>query len=119
MSQSRHHDMSESVKSHKSPTAELFDVDSEKISIVTVNTKEYDSDVLARSQGYCGFMKKSISANEREVTAGDSAGNALGANHRLSAVSLDETLKKNLEQYSTLPPLDKLQKLNPFKEDIS
>ncbi|GJR35063.1 hypothetical protein Tco_1210747 [Tanacetum coccineum] len=31
-------------------------------------------------------MKKSISANEREVTAGDSAGNALGANHRLSAV---------------------------------
>ncbi|GJV07548.1 zinc knuckle CX2CX4HX4C containing protein [Tanacetum coccineum] len=29
-----------------------------------------------------GFMKKSISANEREVTTGDSAGNALGANPR-------------------------------------
>ncbi|GJY06362.1 hypothetical protein Tco_0373416 [Tanacetum coccineum] len=34
-----------------SPTAELFDVDSRRISIVTVNTKEYHSDVLARSQG--------------------------------------------------------------------
>ncbi|GJS38039.1 retrotransposon protein, putative, ty1-copia subclass [Tanacetum coccineum] len=76
------------IESRKSPTAELFDVDSKRISIVIVNTKEYHSDVLARSQGYCGFMKKSISANEREVTAGDSAGNALGANHRLSAVSL-------------------------------
>ncbi|GJW59422.1 hypothetical protein Tco_0108757 [Tanacetum coccineum] len=34
-------------KSRKSPTAELFDVDSERISIFTVNTKEYHSDVLA------------------------------------------------------------------------
>ncbi|GKC70238.1 hypothetical protein Tco_1116121 [Tanacetum coccineum] len=31
----------------KSPTAELFDVDSGRISIVIVNTKEYHSDVLA------------------------------------------------------------------------
>ncbi|GJR03432.1 hypothetical protein Tco_0526416 [Tanacetum coccineum] len=30
-----------------SPTAELFDVDSGRISIVTMNTKEYHSDVLA------------------------------------------------------------------------
>ncbi|GJW64250.1 retrovirus-related pol polyprotein from transposon TNT 1-94 [Tanacetum coccineum] len=44
-SQSRQHE------SCKSPTAELFDVDSGKISIVNVNTKEYHSNVLARSQG--------------------------------------------------------------------
>ncbi|GJV81273.1 hypothetical protein Tco_1517143 [Tanacetum coccineum] len=44
-SQSRQHE------SCKSPTVELFDVDSRRISIVTVNTKEYHSDVLARSQG--------------------------------------------------------------------
>ncbi|GJZ86527.1 hypothetical protein Tco_0658137 [Tanacetum coccineum] len=40
VSQSRQHE------SRKSPTAELFDVDSGRISIVTVNTKEYHSDVL-------------------------------------------------------------------------
>ncbi|GKE09615.1 hypothetical protein Tco_1413166 [Tanacetum coccineum] len=40
-SQSRQHESS------KSPTAELFDVDSGRISIFTVNTKEYHSDVLA------------------------------------------------------------------------
>ncbi|GJY55134.1 hypothetical protein Tco_0446798, partial [Tanacetum coccineum] len=37
--------------SRKSPTAVLFDDDTGRISIVTVNTKEYHSDVLARSQG--------------------------------------------------------------------
>ncbi|GKC36015.1 retrovirus-related pol polyprotein from transposon TNT 1-94 [Tanacetum coccineum] len=41
MSQSRHHE------SRKSPTAVLFDVDNGRISIVTMNTKEYHSDVLA------------------------------------------------------------------------
>ncbi|GJV06121.1 hypothetical protein Tco_1343777 [Tanacetum coccineum] len=40
-SQSRQHE------SGKSPTVELFDVNSRRISIVTVNTKEYHSDVLA------------------------------------------------------------------------
>ncbi|GKC17915.1 mutator type transposase, partial [Tanacetum coccineum] len=40
-SQSRQHE------SRKPPTAELFDVDSGRISIVIVNTKEYHSDVLA------------------------------------------------------------------------
>ncbi|GJY91571.1 hypothetical protein Tco_0506767 [Tanacetum coccineum] len=35
------------LESCKSPTAELFDVDSGRISIVIVNTKEYHSDVLA------------------------------------------------------------------------
>ncbi|GJU75252.1 hypothetical protein Tco_1272322 [Tanacetum coccineum] len=40
-SQSRQHE------SRKSPTAVLFDVDTRRISIVTVNTKEYHSDVLA------------------------------------------------------------------------
>ncbi|GKA32011.1 hypothetical protein Tco_0718378 [Tanacetum coccineum] len=40
-SQSRQHE------SHKLLTAELFDVDYGRISIVTVNTKEYHSDVLA------------------------------------------------------------------------
>ncbi|GJY84901.1 hypothetical protein Tco_0498927 [Tanacetum coccineum] len=40
-SQSRQHE------SRKPPTVELFDVDSGRISIVTVNTKEYHSDVLA------------------------------------------------------------------------
>ncbi|GJT66724.1 hypothetical protein Tco_1018204, partial [Tanacetum coccineum] len=39
------------IESCKSPTTVLFDVDTERISIVTVNTKEYHSDVLARSQG--------------------------------------------------------------------
>nr|GEU29565.1 hypothetical protein [Tanacetum cinerariifolium] len=39
------------VESPKSPTAVLFDVDTGRISIVTVNTKEYHSDVLAKSQG--------------------------------------------------------------------
>ncbi|GKA39817.1 RNA-directed DNA polymerase, eukaryota, reverse transcriptase zinc-binding domain protein [Tanacetum coccineum] len=34
-------------ESRKSPTAKLFDVDSRRISIFTVNTKEYHSDVLA------------------------------------------------------------------------
>ncbi|GKA98650.1 hypothetical protein Tco_0826587 [Tanacetum coccineum] len=40
-SQSRQHE------SRKPPTAELFDVDYRRISIVTVNTKEYHSNVLA------------------------------------------------------------------------
>ncbi|GKA71886.1 hypothetical protein Tco_0778102, partial [Tanacetum coccineum] len=39
------------IESCKSPTAELFDVDSGRIFIVTVNTEKYHSDVLARSQG--------------------------------------------------------------------
>ncbi|GJX46969.1 hypothetical protein Tco_0272159 [Tanacetum coccineum] len=39
------------IESRKSPTAVLFDVDTERISIVTVNTKEYYSDVMAESQG--------------------------------------------------------------------
>ncbi|GJV54400.1 hypothetical protein Tco_1450141 [Tanacetum coccineum] len=39
------------IESCKSPTTELFDVDSGRISIVTVNTKEYHSYVLAESQG--------------------------------------------------------------------
>ncbi|GKC29919.1 hypothetical protein Tco_1037213, partial [Tanacetum coccineum] len=39
------------IESHKSPTESLFDVGSSRISIVTVNTKEYHSDVLAESQG--------------------------------------------------------------------
>ncbi|GJT99893.1 hypothetical protein Tco_1110232 [Tanacetum coccineum] len=34
------------IESSKPPTAELFDVDSGRISIVTVNTKEYHSNVL-------------------------------------------------------------------------
>ncbi|GJT67915.1 hypothetical protein Tco_1019395 [Tanacetum coccineum] len=34
-------------ESHKSPTKSLFDVGSRRISIFTVNTKEYHSDVLA------------------------------------------------------------------------
>ncbi|GJW99207.1 hypothetical protein Tco_0181015 [Tanacetum coccineum] len=38
------------IESYKSPTAVLFDDDTGRISIVTVNTKEYHSDVLARSQ---------------------------------------------------------------------
>ncbi|GJT56428.1 hypothetical protein Tco_0991482 [Tanacetum coccineum] len=40
-SQSRQHE------SRKPPTTEFFDVDSGRISIVIVNTKEYHSDVLA------------------------------------------------------------------------
>ncbi|GJX32709.1 retrovirus-related pol polyprotein from transposon TNT 1-94 [Tanacetum coccineum] len=49
MSQSRQHvDTSLiHIESRKPPTAELFDVDSGRISIITVNTKEYHSDVLA------------------------------------------------------------------------
>ncbi|GJX86460.1 hypothetical protein Tco_0337234 [Tanacetum coccineum] len=35
------------LESRKSPTAELFDLESGRISIVTVNTKEYHFDVLA------------------------------------------------------------------------
>ncbi|GJT44038.1 hypothetical protein Tco_0952753 [Tanacetum coccineum] len=42
-SQSRQHGR----ESRKSPTKSLFDVGSRRISIVTVNTKEYHSDVLA------------------------------------------------------------------------
>ncbi|GJS55832.1 hypothetical protein Tco_0629194 [Tanacetum coccineum] len=38
------------IESRKLPTAVLFDVDTGRISIVTVNTKEYYFDVLARSQ---------------------------------------------------------------------
>ncbi|GJY94919.1 hypothetical protein Tco_0511280, partial [Tanacetum coccineum] len=40
-SQSRQHE------SRKPPTTELFDVDSRRISIVIVNTKEYHSEVLS------------------------------------------------------------------------
>ncbi|GJW42966.1 hypothetical protein Tco_0071765 [Tanacetum coccineum] len=40
-----------SFAGYNSPTAVLLDVDIGRISIVTVNTKEYHSDVLARSQG--------------------------------------------------------------------
>ncbi|GJU60587.1 hypothetical protein Tco_1238353 [Tanacetum coccineum] len=39
------------IESYKSPTAVRFDDDTGKISIITMNTKEYHSDVLARSQG--------------------------------------------------------------------
>ncbi|GJZ08222.1 putative reverse transcriptase domain, reverse transcriptase zinc-binding domain protein [Tanacetum coccineum] len=48
-SQSRQHVNTSLIhlESHKLPTAGLFDVDSERISIVTVNTKEYHSNVLA------------------------------------------------------------------------
>ncbi|GJW50315.1 hypothetical protein Tco_0091666 [Tanacetum coccineum] len=48
-SQSRQHVITSliHIESRKSPTAELFDVDSGRISIFTVNTKEYHSDVLA------------------------------------------------------------------------
>ncbi|GJX27237.1 hypothetical protein Tco_0233533, partial [Tanacetum coccineum] len=35
------------IESRKSPTKSLFDVGSSRISIFTVNTKEYHSDVLA------------------------------------------------------------------------
>ncbi|GJY47071.1 hypothetical protein Tco_0436134 [Tanacetum coccineum] len=35
------------IESRKSPTKSLFDVGSRRVSIVTVNTKEYHSDVLA------------------------------------------------------------------------
>ncbi|GJX00345.1 hypothetical protein Tco_0184258 [Tanacetum coccineum] len=35
------------IESRKSPTKSLFDVGSRRISIFTVNTKEYHSDVLA------------------------------------------------------------------------
>ncbi|GKA57661.1 hypothetical protein Tco_0756849 [Tanacetum coccineum] len=35
------------IESRKSPTKSLFDVGSRRISIITVNTKEYHSDVLA------------------------------------------------------------------------
>ncbi|GJR25350.1 hypothetical protein Tco_1101582 [Tanacetum coccineum] len=35
------------IESRKPPTVELFDVDSGRISIVIVNTEEYNSDVLA------------------------------------------------------------------------
>ncbi|GKC02193.1 hypothetical protein Tco_0993803 [Tanacetum coccineum] len=49
-SQSRQHDKSESnLASHLSQ--HLFDVGTRKISIVTMNTVKYHSDVLARSQG--------------------------------------------------------------------
>nr|GFA43272.1 hypothetical protein [Tanacetum cinerariifolium] len=41
-----------------------------------------ESVVLLFGSLFEGFMKKSIFANEREVTAGDSAGNALGTNPR-------------------------------------
>ncbi|GKC41670.1 hypothetical protein Tco_1059392 [Tanacetum coccineum] len=44
-SQSRQHE------SRKLPTKSLFDVDSSRISIIIVNTKEHHSDVLAVSQG--------------------------------------------------------------------
>ncbi|GJR94504.1 hypothetical protein Tco_0266678 [Tanacetum coccineum] len=39
------------IESRKPPTKSLFDVDSSRISIVIVNTKEHHSDVLAVSQG--------------------------------------------------------------------
>ncbi|GJY95717.1 putative reverse transcriptase domain-containing protein [Tanacetum coccineum] len=39
------------IEYRKSPTAVLFDVDTGRISIVTMNTKEYHYDVLASSQG--------------------------------------------------------------------
>ncbi|GJW14841.1 hypothetical protein Tco_0018974 [Tanacetum coccineum] len=39
------------IESCKSPTVVLFDVDTRRISIFTVNTKEYHFDVLAISQG--------------------------------------------------------------------
>ncbi|GJQ93543.1 hypothetical protein Tco_0004682 [Tanacetum coccineum] len=49
MSQSRQHIDTSLIRieSRKSPTKILFDVGSRRISIVTVNTKEYHSDVLA------------------------------------------------------------------------
>ncbi|GJT40699.1 hypothetical protein Tco_0940564 [Tanacetum coccineum] len=45
-SQSRQHHLIH-IESRKSPTKSLFDVGSRRISIFTVNTKEYHSDVLA------------------------------------------------------------------------
>ncbi|GJT43627.1 hypothetical protein Tco_0952342 [Tanacetum coccineum] len=54
-SQSRQHVITSliHIESRKSPIAELFDVDSRRTSIVIVNTKEYHSDILEKSQGYC------------------------------------------------------------------
>ncbi|GJR02905.1 hypothetical protein Tco_0525889 [Tanacetum coccineum] len=48
---SQKYNSSDHIESCKSPTVVMFDVDTRRISIVTVNTKEYHSDVLARSQG--------------------------------------------------------------------
>ncbi|GKE76958.1 hypothetical protein Tco_1543078, partial [Tanacetum coccineum] len=45
MSQSRQHG------SYKSPAAVLVDVGRDRISIITVNTVKYHSDVMERSQG--------------------------------------------------------------------
>ncbi|GJX89032.1 hypothetical protein Tco_0341046 [Tanacetum coccineum] len=45
------------IESRNLPTAELFDVDSGRISIVTVNTKEYHSDVLAI---IIGIMRRTL-----------------------------------------------------------
>ncbi|GKD43739.1 hypothetical protein Tco_1268384 [Tanacetum coccineum] len=39
------------IEPRQSPTGSLFDVGSSRISIITVNTREYHSDVLAESQG--------------------------------------------------------------------
>ncbi|GJS82542.1 hypothetical protein Tco_0749083 [Tanacetum coccineum] len=44
-------DIKQEVQNTKSPTTVLFDVDTRRISIITVNTTEYHSDVLERSQG--------------------------------------------------------------------
>ncbi|GJS65172.1 retrovirus-related pol polyprotein from transposon TNT 1-94 [Tanacetum coccineum] len=46
-SRSHYRSVSKQTTRHNSPTKSLFDVGSRRISIVTVNTKEYHSDVLA------------------------------------------------------------------------
>ncbi|GJY00120.1 F-box protein-like protein [Tanacetum coccineum] len=73
-SQSRQHDKSELDKSYKSPIAELFDVESERIYIFTVNTKEYHSDVLeniTRIMRICTelFRKKNFRISSNLVIA--------------------------------------------------
>ncbi|GJW79222.1 hypothetical protein Tco_0140904 [Tanacetum coccineum] len=48
------------IESHKPPTKSLFDVDSSRISIVIVNTKEHHSDVLAVITRIMGFPAQSV-----------------------------------------------------------
>ncbi|GJX65207.1 hypothetical protein Tco_0299550 [Tanacetum coccineum] len=52
-------DLVDKVLEVDSPTAVLFDVDIERISIVTVNTKEYHSDVLTRFVHF-GFSNRGL-----------------------------------------------------------
>ncbi|GKB53500.1 hypothetical protein Tco_0904253 [Tanacetum coccineum] len=96
-SQSRQRDKSESDKSCKSPTAVLSDDDIGRISIVTVNTKEYHSDVLT------GLHEMSMAAFESQYIDRDTYSTS-AEDIEVQSYFLDDLLTNLSPPRNCMPP---------------